>query len=268
MVRERLGKPESIYNKMFEKIPLMLAYRGSHAHNLYVPPEEKWGTDDIDTISVFAYPKQYYYTLEGYAHAKETYEVKQDAIDEVGYELHKMFVLLSGMNPNVINTLYMRKEDYINISPVWQYVIDNRHLFVSKNLVYNCFGGYARAQLKRMNESNPYRGYMGEKRKKMVDLIGYDSKNASHLVRLLKMGIEFLRDGAPIVYRTEDRQELIDIKLGEYSLDQVKALAEQLFQKFEYEYQISTIPDTNNRIKINKLLYEVMEMIHADSSTA
>lgn len=254
------GKPQSIYNKMFERQQLMLAYRGSHAHNLYISPEEKWGTDDIDTISVYAYPKQYYYTLEGYAHAKETYELKKDEIDEVGYEIHKMFHLLAGMNPNVINTLYMRGEDYIAVHPAWHHVIEHRDVFVSKNLIYNCFGGYARAQLKRMDESNPYKGYMGARRKEMVKLIGYDSKNASHLIRLLKMGIEFIRDGQPVVYRTADRDELIEIKLGEWSLDRVKATAEQLFKEFEVEYKLSKLPENNNKFEINKLLYEVMEI--------
>lgn len=33
---------------------------------------------------------------------------------------------------------------------------------------------------------------MGEKRKQLVAKHGYDTKNASHLIRLLRMGMEFL----------------------------------------------------------------------------
>jgi len=34
-------------------------------------------------------------------------------------------------------------------------------------------------------------GYMGKKRRELVMRVGYDAKNAAHLIRLLRMGIEF-----------------------------------------------------------------------------
>ena len=38
-------------------------------------------------------------------------------------------------------------------------------------------------------------GYMGQKRRELVRRVGYDAKNAAHLIRLLRMGIEFLTEG-------------------------------------------------------------------------
>lgn len=250
-------KGQSIYNKMFEKKVLMNCYRGSHSHGTYIKPDEEWGTDDVDTIVVYRYPIQYYLTLEGYKNNREVYEVKKDEIDEVGYEVRKMFSLLAEMNPNVINTLYMRDEEYIEMSPQWKYVRENREVFVGKRLIRNRFLGYAHSQLLKLDGSGSYRGYMGDKRKKMVDKNGYDTKNASHLVRLLRMGIEFLTDGEPQIWRP-DRQELIDIKQGKWSLGQVQSEADRLFQEMERAYDNSTLPDQNNKFNINKLLYEVM----------
>ena len=59
--------------------------------------------------------------------------------------------------------------------------------------------------------------------------VGYDAKNAAHLIRLLRMGIEFLTEGTMYVERV-DGPELLTIKRGEWPLEKVKAEAERLFQ--------------------------------------
>jgi len=64
-------------------------------------------------------------------------------------------------------------------------------------------------------------GYMGKKRRELVRRVGYDAKNAAHLIRLLRMGIEFLTEGTLYVERP-DAAELLDIKRGvwpHYSLN-------------------------------------------------
>src|SRR5689334_24418729 len=74
-----------------------------------------------------------------------------------------------------------------------------------------------------------FSGYMGEKRKAMVRKYQYDVKNAAHLIRLLRMGIEFLETGRLQVFRTSDADELKMIKRGGWTLDQVKTQAAALF---------------------------------------
>jgi len=245
---------------MFEKIELMECYRGSKAHNLYVPPEEENSTDDIDLIGVYAYPIQYYLTLEGYHKKKEVEEEWIGKFDIVRYEIRKMFYLLSNLNPNVINTLYCRPEDYLKITPAWQMVIDNKDIFLSRDRIYDTFCGYAHSQIKRMTHLSK-EGYMGEKRYKLVKKYGYDTKNASHCIRLLRMGIEFLTDGKPVVYRIDDREELLAIKNGEYSLEKVKRMANSLLDKMVVAKNKSSLPVKNNNIQVNKLLFRVMETI-------
>src|SRR2546426_550851 len=75
-----------------------------------------------------------------------------------------------------------------------------------------------------------FSGYMGEKRKAIVRKYQYDVKNAAHLIRLLRMGIEFLETGQLQVFRTTDAEELKRIKRGEWTLEEVKQQAEQLFR--------------------------------------
>jgi hypothetical protein len=84
-------------------------------------------------------------------------------------------------------------------------------------------------------------GYMGQKRRELVRRVGYDAKNAAHLIRLLRMGIEFLTDGTMHVERA-DAPELLDIKRGAWSLDKVKAEAERLFQLSQEAYVRSNLP--------------------------
>jgi hypothetical protein len=71
-------------------------------------------------------------------------------------------------------------------------------------------------------------GYMGQKRRELVRRVGYDAKNAAHLIRLLRMGIEFLTEGTMHVERA-DAPELLEIKRGAWPLEKVKAEAERLF---------------------------------------
>jgi predicted nucleotidyltransferase len=102
-----------------------------------------------------------------------------------------------------------------------------------------------------------FSGYMGEKRKAMVRKYQYDVKNAAHLVRLLRMGSEFLRTGNLQVYRTADAVELKQIKQGDWSLEQVKSEAERLFQGIERARAESPLPPKPDQAAANELLIAI-----------
>ncbi|MGH9423302.1 MAG: hypothetical protein ACRD3J_25235, partial [Thermoanaerobaculia bacterium] len=57
---------------------------------------------------------------------------------------------------------------------------------------------------------------------------GYDVKNAAHLVRLLRMGVESMLTGE-LQVRRPDAAELIEIKSGKWPLDKVVEEAQRLF---------------------------------------
>ena len=137
-----------------------------------------------------------------------------------------------------------------------QLLVLNRDLFLSKQ-VYQSFCGYAQEQLHRMTNFSSYKGYMGAKRKALVDKYGWDLKNGSHMIRLLRMGVEMLRDGEVNVFR-KDAQELIDIKQGKWSLEQVQAEADKLFPEVEEAYRNSKLPESPDVEKINKLCVKIL----------
>lgn len=102
-----------------------------------------------------------------------------------------------------------------------------------------------------------FSGYMGEKRKAMVRKYQYDVKNAAHLIRLLRMGIEFLETGRLQVFRTSDADELKVIKRGGWTLAQVKAQAEALFSRIEEARARSPLPTRPDEEAANALIMEM-----------
>ena len=99
-----------------------------------------------------------------------------------------------------------------------------------------------------------FSGYMGEKRKAMVRKYQYDVKNAAHLIRLLRMGSEFISTGSLQVYRSADADELKVIKRGGWTLDRVKAEAERLFSGVEVARAKSPLPAAPDAVAANELL--------------
>jgi uncharacterized protein len=102
-----------------------------------------------------------------------------------------------------------------------------------------------------------FSGYMGEKRKNMVRRYSYDVKNAAHLIRLLRMGAEFVETGTLQVYRTHDADELKGIKRGGWTLDQVKAEAERLALLMEPARLRSPLQPEPNSVAADALLQQI-----------
>ena len=113
--------------------------------------------------------------------------------------------------------------------------------------------------IQRYNKAKRYSSYMGKKRKKLVEQFGYDTKNAAHLLRLLRMGTEFLNTGRLQVYRTDDANELKEIKGGKWTLEKVKKTADKAFLDMELAYKSTKLPDEPNRKEANELLLDTIE---------
>lgn len=242
---------------------ILHGYRGSIAHGMYEPNTEPGSIDDKDTMAVCVPSRDHYLGLKEFG-SRGTREVVDDPWDIVIYEARKMIGLLAQGNPNVLSLLWLSPNLYIKIADAGQILLDNRDAFVGRH-VYKPFVGYATQQLYKM-EHHGYHGYMGEKRKALVDKHGYDTKNAAHLVRLLRMGIEFLRDGELNVDRGGyDAQELLAIKHGEWTLDRVKDEAERLFRRAEEVMDRSKLPARPDWERVNKLCVAVVQSVFDDS---
>jgi predicted nucleotidyltransferase len=240
---------------------ILLGYRGSMAHGTYRPNSDPNSIDDIDLMGFCMPPVDYYYGLNTHGIHKGTKEIKEDVWDIVIYEFRKALRLLENGNPNLLAMLWLNDNLYLKMTPAGRVLLDNRHLFATRK-VYHSFVGYAHGQLHRMTHL-ACKGFMGAKRKALVEKFGYDTKNASHLIRLLRQGIEFLIDGEMHVFR-KDAKELLAIKDGEWALEKIKAEAERLFVSSEQAFIHSKLPAKPDHGKINRLCVDMVRARYPD----
>ena len=284
---------------------------GSHSYGLNTPES------DIDIRGVCIPPVDYWMGVHNF----EQYNVMEPD-DIVIYGLRKFFDLASNSNPNIIEFLYADFDDYIKDTPIWERIVQSRHLFLSKKAKFT-FSGYAISQLKRIqthrkwlmdipkkpervdfglpvdralvnntakgalenlikegytissdimqvyqkeheykNAKSKYDQYLNwkknrnQKRFLLEEKFGYDTKHASHLVRLLKMGVEILTTGEVHVKRP-DREELIAVRTGAWTFDYLIDWASDQDLLLDELYESSDLQHKPQTAKINELLIEV-----------
>lgn len=234
---------------------ILVGYRGSIAHGMYVPESDPNSIDDKDVMAICVPPlEQHYFGLKPFG-SKGTQEIKHREWDVVVYEAVKFIRMLQQGNPNVLCMLWLEPNYYIKVTPSGRMIIENRELFVGRH-VYRSFVGYAHSQLHRMTH-HAFHGHMGAKRKALVEKYGYDTKNAAHLIRLLRMMVEFLKDGRLNVLR-HDATQLLEIKGGEWPLDRVLVEADRWFRLGEDAYVNSSLPVEPDKKRITELTVEVL----------
>lgn len=90
-----------------------------------------------------------------------------------------------------------------------------------------------------------------------------NSKHASHLVRLMRMGYEILTEGRIIVKRP-DRDEILAIKNGAWSYEQVIQFAKNMQVKLDEEYKKTKLPKSVNFSEVNALYHELVQEYHSN----
>jgi len=95
----------------------------------------------------------------------------------------------------------------------------------------------------------------------LEDHFGYDTKHAMHLVRLLRMGVEALRDGQILVKRP-DAAELLEIRNGAWSYDDLIKYAEHMDQLVrEYWYNKTGLPKKPDVKFAARLLMDAQDLV-------
>jgi predicted nucleotidyltransferase len=87
---------------------------------------------------------------------------------------------------------------------------------------------------------------------------GYDTKHASHLIRLLRMGHEILKEEGVLV-RRPDAQNLLDIRNGKYTYEEIIKEAEELDKELDNLYETSKLRhsvDTTEADRLKDIIYD------------
>lgn len=115
------------------------------------------------------------------------------------------------------------------------------------------------AAVKKFQQYKTWKKERNIKRAELETKFGYDTKHASHLLRLLRMGCEIL-EGKGVIVKRPDRDDLLDLKLnGTRTYDQLIKEAEEYEQKMNELYKTSSLPKIPNYNKINTLLINIIE---------
>ncbi|MFC4235941.1 exonuclease domain-containing protein [Thalassospira xianhensis] len=320
---------------------------GSHAYGMAQP------SSDLDLRGVFAAPRsQVIAPIPSLEHL-----TGEAGTDEVYYELSKFMNLVSTQSPNVLDLLWVSKEDIILDTEAWSILHRSRDQLLSKQIKYS-YGGYANGEFRRMvsrarwhtsplpveppkqtsfvtighNINLPdqvgmddlfngcwkavscgqdlfllYPAQSGnwfntdhsikvvnqkpegepaailkferakyeaakkehasywtwvrnrnEQRSAIEKEMGYDGKNAAHLVRILRTASEVLRSGQMQV-RRHDKKELLEIRNGEWSLDKVRDEVNRLEEELNQAARVSTLPERVAMERVSELTVEVYE---------
>ena len=167
---------------------ILIGYGGSHAYGTSTP------SSDIDIRGIYMNPPD---ELIGIKKDSEQF-IPEDG-DVVIYSIKKVFPLLLQCNPNVIEMLGLRDEDYLYLDDMGRQLLQNKEIFLSQNAV-NTFGNYAKSQLNRlMNRSGRATLSTGSNEVRSLQ------KSISHLKE--KEGLTNIEaeevDGKPVVYINE-----------------------------------------------------------------
>jgi predicted nucleotidyltransferase len=116
--------------------------------------------------------------------------------------------------------------------------------------------GYSNAK-RHWDSYQKWKKGRNKKRAELELKFGYDTKHAGHLVRLMRMGKEILETGKVVVFRP-DREELLAIRNGAWTYDQVEEYAEKMQEEIASVCETSSLPDKPDRAFLDKLCAEII----------
>lgn len=144
-----------------------------------------------------------------------------DNTDTTIYSFNKMIKLLLSCNPNTIELLGLNPEHYLYLSDIGKELIGNSKMFLSKRAIQS-FGGYADAQLRRLQNALARDNYpQSEKEKHILNSV----KNAMYEFRCR---YEKFENGSLHIYIDKavnpdlDSEIFIDTNLAHYPLRDYK----------------------------------------------
>lgn len=185
-------------------------------------------------------------------HKFEVYAERTVDNDFTIYSLQKYFKLLAEGNPNIVESLFAPNSCVLFCNELGQEILNNKHLFLSRRIYYK-FLGYATSQKRKLIEKKA----VGV-RSKLVEIYGYDTKYASHLIRLLYFGAELL-DTGNLKFPTEWAKHLISIKNGQWPISAIIDKANYLESILDSSFKNTILPKSANIEGINKLQISLIE---------
>lgn len=175
------------------------------------------------------------------------------------YGLPRYLYLLERGNPNMVDSLFTDPMHKTYMSELGQMVYDNRHLFVSKQMVFRAVG-FARKEWGRINEKG--KSTRSANRPELVQAYGFDTKAAYHAARLLLQSYDLLGTGKMEVYKESRARFLVDLRQGVMTKEETNAYLEKKFEVVEYMLKYTPLPRQPKKEPIQQLLMNLYEAFY------
>lgn len=231
---------------------------GSRIHGISIE-----GTDDRDLMGVCVEPPGYVIGLrhfEQWVSRDKPEGVRSEAgdTDRVVYSLRKYMSLALKGNPTILLLLFAPPASLTKSTSMGRSLQDLAGSIISKQ-VASPFLGYMKAQHERLL------GIRGQKRVHRPELEekhGYDTKYASHIIRLGLQGVELLCRGFLTLPMTPaDRAVIMSVRTGEMSLNDMLTLSGQLRVAIQDMERISSLRDEPDFDAVNTWLVNVYRRV-------
>ncbi len=163
---------------------------------------------------------------------------KRYSPDDMSYSLKHFASLASKCVPNVLEMLFCEDEDILFRTTEGDALRFSRDLFLSQKCI-NPYIGYAQGQIEKANKKPDKRG-LG--RQAIVRQYGYDTKFASHTIRLLQTAKELLLTGK-LKVRRPNADFLLAIRNGHFKkYEEFREFAQSLIEELRAIEAGSDIP--------------------------
>lgn len=147
---------------------------------------------------------------------RDTFEQYIDSqTDTVIYSFNKVISLLINCNPNIIEILGCRPDDYLILTEIGKELLDNKNLFISQRCI-KTFGGYATQQIYKLQRNDFLK-------------IEKQNKHAMHVIRLYMMVLDILNHGEIKTYREEEKGLLLSIRDG-YFMNEDGSMKKEFYE--------------------------------------
>lgn len=168
------------------------------------------------------------------AHAQVSKQVETWTADDLGELSPADRIALANRLAEMFAAVDLTEDRRYAAAARWLGMDDNFMELLDRERRYNTAQNDWRQFTRWQNERNPKRAALEARH-------GYDTKHAMHLVRLLRMCREILSD-AEVIVRRPDREELLAIRDGAWSYNQLIAWADTTNRELDAVGETSRLP--------------------------
>ncbi|WP_280193290.1 DNA polymerase beta superfamily protein [Nocardia farcinica] len=216
------------------------------------------GADDRDEMGVCIEPPEYVIGLdrfEQYIFRTQPEGVRSGAgdLDLTVYSLRKWARLAAQGNPTVLLLMFIPEQEIVVTSHVGRDLQAHPDRFLSRQVAHR-FAGYLMSQRDQM---------LGVKSKKhtnrpeLLDVYGFDTKFAYHMVRLGVQGVELLTTGRITLPMPEpERTWLTELRHGLHTKEEALERAADLLAQLNHLSLHADLPPEPDWARINRWLID------------